>query len=969
MTSSQQPSSGPASSDETSASTQVPAAPAPAPAPASDANQFVLTLPDDPSSGKDWYLWAGVMVLLVLTAFLPCVTGKFIWDDDHHVSKNTSLETLQGLRDIWTPPGSTPQYYPMTHTTFWLEYHLWQLNPLGYHVVNILLHALSAVLVWRLLRRLSVPGAWVAAAIWAIHPLQAESVCWISERKNILSGLLFFASIWFYLEFSNIWGDAKDQADRPWGLGNRWLAYALSLVLFTAALLSKTVVCAMPAVVLVFLWWKGRKLAKEIFPLIPFFAVGLLLALYTVHLETSPTGLVQAQGPEYTLSMAQRVMIAGRNFWFYIGKLFWPSNLAFSYPRVVPDVHDAMQWLPAIAAVVLLAALWALRKQIGRGPLAAVLYYVITLFPALGFFNTYPFRYSFVADHFQYLSGLGIIVLVVAAVHHLIRRRAGAAAGEGIPDRPVVTTHGPTPEAASTRLRWSVGVASALIVLCAGLSWLQSRVYADPITLWRDTLEKNPSSWMAHDNLAAALIDLGKQEARQAPIDRAHGDADLAQKEAEASTDDYRQAETLLEQSLQLHPDNFRAYVALGDLRMQVGQYKEAEQLFRKAIEQMPSSAAGRPDASPYLELGAALRSEHEDGAARAALAQALEQANKEARIRATSRRAPSDLAAAHYLLGQLSFEEAQAAARAGDEAQRVSHTKEALDELLKATQIYDASDELQGSRANIDAHLLLGRCYIVLDDTRNAEIQFSRAAVLSSPQGINAEAETELGWVKNADAVKDQNDPVRLHSDITLAQQLFQEALKQEHGLPSAVRGWSVANLLIPLQAPATMPAPGGSGQSALPATQPFSKAQLDMSEARHAYAEAEVKSYYGRPGADELYARFEKKFKEALAAQPNIAGFLELAGYYQAHGQSDRAMDTLRQANDFAHGKDPGILTSMGQVTLRSTRDAAGAESAAQYFQQALRLKPDFEPAKKGLDEVNQRLHRSAATAPQVP
>src|SRR5581483_9061549 len=269
----------------------------------------------------------------------------------------------------------------------------------------------------------------------------------------------------------------------PWGIGNRWLAYALSLVLFTAALLSKTVVCAMPAVVLVILWWKGRKLAKELFPLIPFFAVGLLLALYTVHLETAPTGLVQAHGPEYTLTMAQRVMIAGRNFWFYIGKLFWPANLAFSYPRIEPSPSDALQWLPAIAAVVLILALWALRKKIGRGPLTAVLFYGITLFPALGFFNTYPFRYSFVADHFQYLSGLGIIVLVVAAVHHLIRRRAGEAAGEGVPDQPLVTTQGPTPAAASMRTRWSVAVAAALIVVCAGVSWLQSRVYADPITL------------------------------------------------------------------------------------------------------------------------------------------------------------------------------------------------------------------------------------------------------------------------------------------------------------------------------------------------------------------------------------------------------------------------------------------------------------------------------------------------------
>ena len=173
------------------------------PTDAASADAFVFSLPDEPSSGKDWYLWAGVLAILVFVAFLPAATGQFIWDDDHHVGVISALESVHGLAKIWMPlDNATPQYYPLTSTTFWIEYHFWKDTPLGYHLVNFVIQALSGVLVWRLLRRLALPGAWLVAAIWAVHPIQAETVCWISERKNLLSGLLFFSSIWFYLEFA-----------------------------------------------------------------------------------------------------------------------------------------------------------------------------------------------------------------------------------------------------------------------------------------------------------------------------------------------------------------------------------------------------------------------------------------------------------------------------------------------------------------------------------------------------------------------------------------------------------------------------------------------------------------------------------------------------------------------------------------------------------------------------------------------
>jgi protein O-mannosyl-transferase len=130
-----------------------------------------------------------LLVVAVLIAYLPALQGGYIWDDNRYVTENPILPQPDGLAAIWTDPGATIQYYPMVFTTFWLEYRLWGLNPLGYHATNILLHALSALLLWAILRRLAVPGAWLAAALFALHPVHVESVAWVTERKNVLSGL------------------------------------------------------------------------------------------------------------------------------------------------------------------------------------------------------------------------------------------------------------------------------------------------------------------------------------------------------------------------------------------------------------------------------------------------------------------------------------------------------------------------------------------------------------------------------------------------------------------------------------------------------------------------------------------------------------------------------------------------------------------------------------------------------------
>jgi tetratricopeptide (TPR) repeat protein len=405
---------------------------------------------------------------LLVAAYIPALGAGFIWDDDGYVTGNQTLRSLAGLWRIWFDPSATPQYYPLVHTTFWLEYHLWGLHAFGYHAVNLGLHAFSAFLLYRLLARLELPGAWIAAAIFALHPVEVESVAWITERKNVLSAVFYLGASLAMLRFA-----ARGNAG---GLeGRRWSCYFLSLILFVAALLSKSVACSLPAAVLLVTWWKGGRLRwKDIWPLAPFFMVGAASGLATAWLEKHH---VKAEGADWSLNLMERLLIAGRAVWFYAGKLLWPAHLTFSYPRWHIEAAVWWQWLFPAAALGVVAVLWAARNRIGRGPLAAVLFFMGTLSPALGFVNIYPMRYTFVADHYQYLAGVGLMALCCVWLGRMPRL-----------------------------------LVVLLLATLAAMTWQQGHIYRNIETLWQDTLAKNPASWLAHDNYGDALLAKGQFE-------------------------------------------------------------------------------------------------------------------------------------------------------------------------------------------------------------------------------------------------------------------------------------------------------------------------------------------------------------------------------------------------------------------------------------------------------------------------
>ncbi len=418
---------------------------------------------------------ANFLVLLLASAtifaYRPAWNGGFIWDDDDYVINNELLTATDGLRRIWFSLDAPSQYFPLVYTTFRIEHALWGLNSFGYHWVNLLLHVANALLVWRVLACLKIPGAWLAGAIFALHPVQVESVAWITERKNVLMGFFFLLTLLAWIAF------VDERTKRPW----HW--YVLALALYVLALSAKTTACTLPAALLLILWLQKKPIDwRRILQIVPFFLLGLGMGLVTVWWERYHQG---TRGVLFALGPIERVLIASRAVWFYLGKLIWPSNLTFIYPRWSIAATHPLDYAGLAAGVTLCVAIYFVRRYVGRSVEVAVVFFVTTLSPVLGFIMLYTFRYTFVADHYQYLACIGPIALASAGTASLAN--------------------------AFTRSRLFVlSAAVCVVATLAVLTWRQSGMYGDIEALWRTTLARNPSCWMAHNNLGIVLFQKGE---------------------------------------------------------------------------------------------------------------------------------------------------------------------------------------------------------------------------------------------------------------------------------------------------------------------------------------------------------------------------------------------------------------------------------------------------------------------------
>ena len=514
-------------------------------------------LPRKPWWSQDWF-FALLLLAATFLAYQPAWHGEPVFDDEDHLT-SPELRSPGGLVRIWTEVGAVSQYYPFAHSVFWLEHRLWGDAMTGYHLVNILLHGLAALLFVRVLKRLELPGAWLAGAVFALHPVAVESVAWISELKNTLSTVFYLGATLAWLRF-----DATRRRE----------GYVTALALFILGLLSKSVVASLPAALLVIFWWKRGRLSwrDDAQPLLPFFALGIAAGLFTAWVERTFIG---AEGSAFELSFVERGLVAGRGLWFYLCKLIWPVDLTFIYPRWQVSQAAVRQYLFPAAALALLAVLWALRRR-WRGPLAALLLFGGTLFPVLGFLNVYPFVYSYVADHYQYLASLGLLAAVAAVLARVLE-------GRGLWTRPAGNV-----------------LCAGLLALLAVLTWRQSRMYAGIETLWQTTLERNPACFVAHSNLCNYLFQTGRIDEAIAHGEKAlalqPGFAEVHVNLGNALREKGRNDEALghYRQAVGLRPDLAVARYNLGAALLSGGQADEAQAEFRKAVELAPDYVRAR---------------------------------------------------------------------------------------------------------------------------------------------------------------------------------------------------------------------------------------------------------------------------------------------------------------------------------------------------------------------------------------
>ncbi|PWT81525.1 MAG: hypothetical protein C5B58_09755 [Acidobacteria bacterium] len=510
---------------------------------------------------RDWFLGL-VLILFVILAYTPVWKAGFVWDDENILTANPCIVGPLGLKEIWTT--SAADVCPLTLTTFWAEHAFWGLNPLPYHVVNVLLHGLSAVVLWRALLSLRIQGAWLGAALWALHPVAVESVAWITEMKNTESGLFFLLSILFFVR----WLRTKDLTGRT---GGRW-SYALSLLFAALAMAAKSSTVILPVVLCLCAWWiEGRWHWRNLAKTIPIFLMAMAasaLSIWTQRLQ-----LATVTDPQWARTWPQRLATAGDAVWFYLGKLLWPHPLIANYPRWRIDAGQWVSCLPLLTVIVTLSIFWLRRAPWSRACFFAFAYFTVALLPALGLIDAYIFQYSFVFDHFQYLASIGPLALIgtalVRLLNFIVPRRA-----------------------------WLQSALGAGLLLIIGLaSWQHTRVYESEEALWTDTLSTNPDSWMAYNNLGNALLRRGQlgdaithyEKALEVYPNHIQARSNLGVALFQNGRVDDAAAQ--LQKAVEINPKYPEAHNNLGNALVQKGQLDEAIIEFEKAVEINPNYA------------------------------------------------------------------------------------------------------------------------------------------------------------------------------------------------------------------------------------------------------------------------------------------------------------------------------------------------------------------------------------------
>jgi protein O-mannosyl-transferase len=548
------------------------------------------------STARNWRQTA-ILALLAIAAYIPALRAGFLWDDvEEYVVANPLIHAADGLFRFWFTNQPT-DYYPLTNSLFWIEWRLWGMHPLGYHLVNILLHAVCVVLVWRLLRRLAVPGAWVAAALFAVHPVAVEAVAWISQTKTTLSTALLFGSILCFLD------------PKPGELGSTGAAtgepknrvrLVASFLLFVAAVLAKTAAVIQPLVLLLCIAWRRRRVTlRDVLTVLPFLAVGIVLGLVAHGFQERVSGAAQFASEPFL----GRLAAAGWSVWFYLSKALLPIGLSLVYPHWAVVPRTPLAWLPGLALVAVFIVAWRFRARWGAAVLFGLGYDVVALLPVLGFVGVGFMVHSRVADHWQYAALPGVIALAVGLVAATASKQPFTRQASRVPPAP----------------RFRRGVIAIAIVwgsLCFVLTWHRTSQYVNEETIYRDTLAKNPKAWIIQYNLGQRLaVEHRLDEALphlQAAVQLEPRFPDALLNLGNVLDDLGRaaEAEQSYARALQLTPDNPILHYNLGVALEKQGKFSEAVTHYATAVQLQPN------DAETHRRLASVLSREGHQGEA-----------------------------------------------------------------------------------------------------------------------------------------------------------------------------------------------------------------------------------------------------------------------------------------------------------------------------------------------------------------
>jgi tetratricopeptide (TPR) repeat protein len=503
------------------------------------------------------------IVALLFVVYRPVLPGDFVIDDAKLIgSENPLVNGNLTPRSIWFQTDFT-----LATFGWWLEQMAFGKNPAGYHIVNIALQAVSAILLWRLLARLKIPGAWLAAAVFAIHPVCVNSVARISELKNTLSMPFYLLCFFAYLHYESaaLYPAQTEFAANQKFRRNATLWLTLSLVAFVLALLAKTTAVMLPVVLLICAaWQRGRIVLKDLLHTAPFFVLSLGFGLMSVWFQRHQA-LTNTHEVLQPASFGERLAASAHDVWFYLGKALLPVNLSVIYYRWRVDAETVTAWLPLLLLCAVFILCWRFRRTWGRHVLFGLGCFVVTLFPALGFFDAQFLTMWRVSDHLQYKPLVAIVALAASALALM-----------------------------SPKILFRSAAIAVLLVLSL-LTFQRAQVFASDENILRDTLAKNPKAWVAHNDLGIILAKNG----------------------------DYPGAIREFSLSLQCNPDNLDAHENLGHALAMTGNFSEAEKHFLAALKLEPGDAPAhkayaealamrgrRHDALRHLAAAASLKPE-----------------------------------------------------------------------------------------------------------------------------------------------------------------------------------------------------------------------------------------------------------------------------------------------------------------------------------------------------------------------